>query len=157
MVFMYSFVANSPSVKFTLRMSHIGRVLELFVRWCLHLLSRTWTPASLTVYTKQARLSWTQVLLSAHWSVLELLWKMLRAWKKKLCQHICVRLHSEPRALPVFKFLTCQYLERTHSTFHFLYLCIQSVPAYQAKGQPAQSLCMKWLLPFLVRKSIKGL
>ncbi len=89
MVFIELLVANSQRAKFTLRMSHIGRELELFVRWGLHLLFRTWPPTSFTVDTKQSRLSWTRVLLSARWSVLKILWEMLNGWKA-LPSHLCL-------------------------------------------------------------------
>lgn len=100
--FIDSFVATGPSVKFTLRMSHVGRELELFV-WCLRLLPWTWTPASFTVDSNNPGRAELE-------SCSQLSEEGLKPCEKccvdeELHHHICVWLHSEPEQMPVFTFL----------------------------------------------------
>lgn len=60
-------LANSPSVKFTLRMSHAGWVLlELFVPWCLHLFLQNIDPGVLPCWHKTVvpELKWSAALSS---------------------------------------------------------------------------------------------
>lgn len=131
-------LTNSPSVKFTFRMSHTGWVLQVFVRWCLHLFLQDIDPSGLYCCHKTIP---PELNSSAALSSLKCARNPVKnaAWMKSFAiTFASAWLHSEPQDVSGFKLLPRQCLESTYSAFNFLcfYIhCAQNIYSEICRAQ----------------------